>query len=73
MFFQDNVAHFSFPFSFELFYKNDSVNEEDKGLFVCYFVYITSYRMKSIFFSINGVYSIDNNPPLLHRNTEIFK
>ncbi|XP_046570750.1 Meckel syndrome type 1 protein-like [Haliotis rubra] len=26
----DNVAHFSFPFSFELFYKNESVKQEDK-------------------------------------------
>ncbi|XP_052072573.1 tectonic-like complex member MKS1 [Mytilus californianus] len=27
---RDDVAHFSFPFSFELFYKNDSVNEDEQ-------------------------------------------
>ena len=28
---QDDVAYFSFPFNFELFYKNESLDEEEQG------------------------------------------
>lgn len=33
-FFQDDVAYFSFPFHFEVFYKNDNLDEDEKGLYV---------------------------------------
>ena len=29
--FQDDVAYYSFPFKFELFYKNESLDEEERG------------------------------------------
>ena len=28
---QDDVAYYSFPFKFELFYKNESLDEEERG------------------------------------------
>jgi hypothetical protein len=31
---QDDVAHFSFPFEFDMFYKDESYSEENKGI-VC--------------------------------------
>lgn len=31
LFFQENVAHFSYPFEFEMFYKDESYVDENKG------------------------------------------